>query len=72
MAEAGERDPAKIAKSALGMIREHEQIRRSKARVTAASYLPQGKTIGQKLTNFSFAVELTDVALRFFHLRLTK
>jgi hypothetical protein len=33
MAEVGERDPSKIAKSALGMIREYEQIRRSKARV---------------------------------------
>jgi len=29
-AEVGERDPSKIAKSALGMIREYEQIMRSK------------------------------------------
>jgi hypothetical protein len=37
-AEAGERDPARIAKSALGMIREYEQIRRSKTRVAAATH----------------------------------
>jgi hypothetical protein len=34
MAAVGERDPIKIAKSALGMMREYEQIVRSKARVT--------------------------------------
>ena len=33
MAAVGERDPTKIAKSALGMMREYEQIVRSKARV---------------------------------------
>jgi hypothetical protein len=36
MAEVGERNPSKIAKSALGMIREYEQIMRSKARVASA------------------------------------
>lgn len=34
MADVGERDPIKIARSALGMMREYEQIVRSKARVT--------------------------------------
>jgi len=34
MADVGERDPIKIAKSALGMMREYEQVVRSKARVT--------------------------------------
>ena len=33
LAEAGERDPEKIAVLALGMIREYEQIVRSKGRV---------------------------------------
>jgi hypothetical protein len=33
LAEAGERDPEKIAKLASGMIREYDQIVRSKARV---------------------------------------
>jgi hypothetical protein len=33
LAEFGERDPSKIAKSALGMMRECEQIGHSKARV---------------------------------------
>ena len=33
LAEAGERDPEKIAILALGMIREYEQIVRSKGRV---------------------------------------
>jgi hypothetical protein len=33
LAEVGDRDPSKIAKSALGMMRECEQIVRSKARV---------------------------------------
>ncbi len=34
MIEVGERDPEKIAKAALGMLREYEQILRSRARVT--------------------------------------
>jgi hypothetical protein len=38
LAEAGERDPEKIAKLALGMIREYEQIVRSKARVESARH----------------------------------
>ena len=38
LAEVGERDPAKIAKLALGMMREYEQIARSKARVENALY----------------------------------
>ena len=46
LGEVGERDPSKIAKSALGMIREYEQIRRSKARVAAAKYVTRGGTIG--------------------------
>jgi hypothetical protein len=33
MAEVGERDPSKIAKSALGLMRQDEQIMRSKVRV---------------------------------------
>ena len=33
MVEVGERDPAKIAKAAMGMLREYEQILRSQARV---------------------------------------
>ena len=36
LAEAGEREPEKIAKLALGMMREYEQIVRSKARVENA------------------------------------
>ena len=34
MADVGERDPIKIARSALGMMRQYEQIVRSKAGVT--------------------------------------
>lgn len=46
MAEVGERDPSKIAKSALGMIREYEQIRRSKARVASSSvYSEAGRSV---------------------------
>lgn len=37
MVEIGERDPSKIARSAVGMIREYEQIMRSKARVAAGT-----------------------------------
>jgi len=33
MVEVGERDPSKIAKAAMGMLREYEQILRSQARV---------------------------------------
>ena len=33
MTEVGERNPVKIARSALGMMREYEQITRSKARL---------------------------------------
>lgn len=33
VAEVGERDPSKIAKSALGLMRQDEQIMRSKVRV---------------------------------------
>jgi hypothetical protein len=33
MTAVGERDPSKIARSALGMARQYEQIARSKARV---------------------------------------
>ena len=33
MVEVGERDPAKIARAAIGMLREYEQILRSQARV---------------------------------------
>jgi hypothetical protein len=35
MIETGERDPLKIAKASVGMLRQHEQIARSKARVFA-------------------------------------
>ena len=34
LAEVGERDPLKIAKAAMGMLREYEQISRSRARTT--------------------------------------
>jgi hypothetical protein len=37
MIETGERDPLKIAKASIGMLRQHEQIARSKARVFADS-----------------------------------
>src|SRR5262245_31684010 len=37
MIETGERDPLKIAKASVGMLRQHEQIARSKARVFADS-----------------------------------
>ena len=33
MAEVGERDPQRIARAALGMVREYEQILRSRARI---------------------------------------
>jgi hypothetical protein len=39
MTTVGERDPSKIARSALGMTRQYEQITRSKARV--APTIPQ-------------------------------
>ena len=42
LAEAGERDPEKIAKLALGMMREYEQIVRSKARVESALHASPG------------------------------
>lgn len=35
--ETGERDPLKIAKASVGMLRQHEQIARSKARIFADS-----------------------------------
>lgn len=34
LAEIGERDPLKIGKAAMGMLREYEQISRSRARTT--------------------------------------
>jgi hypothetical protein len=37
MIETGERDPLKIAKSSVGMLRQHEQVARSKAGVFADS-----------------------------------
>ena len=37
MVEVGERDPSKIARAAIGMLREYEQILRSQARVESAS-----------------------------------
>jgi hypothetical protein len=36
LVEVGERDPSKIARSALAMVRQYEQIIRSRARVAAA------------------------------------
>jgi hypothetical protein len=46
MAEVGERDPSNIAKSALGMIREYEQIMRSQARVASTRVYPEaGRTV---------------------------
>jgi hypothetical protein len=38
MAEVGERDPSKIAKSTLEMIREYELIMRSKARIVFGTH----------------------------------
>ena len=38
MVEVGERDPSKIAKAAMGMLREYEQILRSQARVENATH----------------------------------
>jgi hypothetical protein len=38
MVEVGERDPSKIAKAAIGMLREYEQILRSQARVESATH----------------------------------
>jgi hypothetical protein len=38
MIAVGERDPSKIAKSALGMTRQYEQITRSKSRVGPGFY----------------------------------
>jgi len=38
MVEVGERDPAKIARAAIGMLREYEQILRSQARVENATH----------------------------------
>jgi hypothetical protein len=38
MTAVGERDPSKIARSALGMTRQYEQITRSKARVGPSIY----------------------------------
>jgi len=35
--ETGERDPSRIAKACIGMLREYEQIARSKARLIAES-----------------------------------
>ena len=40
MTEVGERDPSKIAKAAIGMMREYEQILQSKARLTSAAAIP--------------------------------
>lgn len=45
MAEVDERDPSKIAKSALGMIRECEQIMRSKARSLLRTPTPRQDAI---------------------------
>jgi hypothetical protein len=38
MVEVGERDPSKIARAAIGMLREYEQIMRSQARVENATH----------------------------------
>ena len=38
MVEVGERDPSKIARAAIGMLREYEQILRSQARVENATH----------------------------------
>lgn len=38
MIAVGERDPSKIARSALGMTRQYEQITRSKSRVGPSIY----------------------------------
>jgi hypothetical protein len=40
LTEAGERDPEKMAKLALGMMRAYQQIVRSKARVEYTFYAP--------------------------------
>jgi hypothetical protein len=53
MVEVGERDPSKIARAAMGMLREYEQILRSQARVenipavtTAAPQRPPASASG--------------------------
>ena len=38
MVEVGERDPSKIARAAIGMLREYEQVLRSQARVQNATH----------------------------------
>jgi hypothetical protein len=38
MVEVGERDPSKIARAAIGMLREYEQVLRSQARVESAPH----------------------------------
>jgi hypothetical protein len=38
MVDTGERDPSKIAKACIGMLREYEQISRSKARLINDSF----------------------------------
>jgi hypothetical protein len=38
MVEVGERDPSKIARAAIGMLREYEQVLRSQARVESATH----------------------------------
>ena len=40
MTEVGERDPSKIARAAIGMMREYQQILRSKARLTCTAVTP--------------------------------
>jgi hypothetical protein len=40
LCEVGERDPAKIASGAVGMLREYEQILRSRARTGSAPIAP--------------------------------
>jgi hypothetical protein len=41
MTEVGERDPSKIAKASIGMMREYEQILRSRARIACEPRRPQ-------------------------------
>ena len=46
MVEIGERDPLIIARSAVGMIREYEQIMRSKVRVASRTVRPRSIVMG--------------------------
>ena len=53
MTAVGERDPSKIARSALGMTRQYEQITRSKSRVGPSIYSSLAMTKYAKLPTWA-------------------